>query len=136
MWQDEHLENASDLSLDSTSNKQKVNNLLNDSRAFRVKIKDKTGFAKKVTLFSTGPFGSTIRNAVTGIKYVGDMVGSPSEDLYFKVRFATGESGIEAATLFYDNPEQFENHQFQDLPQNIKKNWHDKFLSVKYGVAM
>jgi len=136
MWQDEHLENASDLSLDSTSNKQKVNNLLNDSRAFRVKIKDKTGFTKKITLFSTGPFGSTIRNAVTGIKCVGDMVGSPSEDLYFKVRFATGESGIEAATLFYDNPEQFENHQSQDLSQNIKKNWHDKFLSVKYGVAM
>jgi hypothetical protein len=136
MWQDEHLENASDLSLDSSSNKQKVNNLLNDPRSFRVKIKDHSGFVKNITLFSTGPFGSTIRNAVTGIKYVGDMVGTQSEDLYFKVRFATGESGIEAATLFYDNPEQFEKHQFQDLSQNIKKNWHDKFLDVKYGVTM
>ena len=135
MWQDEHLENASDLSVDSITNKERVNDLLNDSRAFKIKRVDRNGFTRKITLFSTGPFGTNIRNAVTGLNYVGDMVGSPSEELYFKVRFSTGESRIEAPTLFYDNPEQFESHQFQDLPQDVKKSWHDKFLSAKYGVV-
>jgi len=136
MWQDEHLENASDLSFDdSIKNKERVNDLLNDPRAFKIKINDRNGFTRKITFFSSGPFGTTLRNAVTGFNYVGDMVGSPSEDLYFKVRLSTGESGIEAPTLFYDNPEQFESHQLQDLPQDVKKRWHDKFISAKYGVS-
>jgi hypothetical protein len=134
MWQDEHLENASDLSLDSTSNRQKVNDLLGDPRAFKVKRMTPDGFTKKVTLYAAGPFGHTIRNAVSGFKYVGDMVGSKSEDLYFKVKLATGEAGIEGATLFYESPEQYENHQFNKLSQTTKEKWHNKFISAKYVI--
>ena len=127
MWQDEHLENASDLSVDSITNKERVNDLLNDPRAFKIKRVDRNGFTRKITLFSTGPFGTNIRNAVTGFNYVGDMVGSPSEELYFKVRFSTGESRIEAPTLFYDNPEQWERHANVNCPTIIKNNWYVKF---------
>jgi hypothetical protein len=133
MWQDEHLENASDLSVDS-NNRQKVNDFVNDNRRFKVKRINNEGRMKNVEIFASGPTDYTIRNAVSGFKYEGHKVGTLDEDLYFKVAFSTGEAKFESPTLFYDSPEQFENHLFQELPQSNKEKWHNKMLNAKYGV--
>ena len=133
MWQDEHLENASDLSMDS-NNRNKVNDFVNDKRRFKVNRINQDGRMKKVEIYASGPTDTTIRNAVSGFRYEGHKVGSPNEDLYFKVAFVTGEAKFESPTLFYDDPEQFENHLFQELPQSLKEKWHNKMLNVKYGV--
>lgn len=79
-----------------------------------------------VSLFGTGQHGTRIRNAVTGLK-TPYIVGSKDEDLFFKVVDAKGyKNKTESITLFYDSPEQFENHQFTLLDQPIKEKWLQK----------
>jgi len=134
MWQDEHLENADDYSLDS-NNRHKVNDLVKDKRKHKIKRVNRDGRLKTIEIFGSGPQDCTIRNAVSGFRYVGHNVGSLNEDLYFKVKLSTGElgEGVEGPTLFYDDPEQYENHLFEEVSQEIKQKWHKKFLDAKYG---
>jgi len=40
----------------------------------------------KVEYYKSGPVGSSIRNAITGERYRGVLVGSKEEDLFFKVK--------------------------------------------------
>ena len=136
MWQDEHLENADDLSLDS-NNRQKVNDLVKDKRRHKVRRVNHENRLKTIEIFGSGPQDSTIRNAVSGFRYEGHKVGSLNEDLYFKVRLATGEvgEGVEGPTLYYDDPEQYENHLFEEVSREIKETWHKKFLTAKYGLS-
>jgi hypothetical protein len=86
-----------------------------------------------IEFYKTGGIGNKIRNAITG-EYYNSTVGSFEEDLYFSVIIATGETGQEQVTLFYDSPDQYEKHQFLTLSPNIKQRWHDKNIAarVKY----
>ena len=76
-----------------------------------------------IEYYSSGPTGSNIRNAQTGV-YTKDIVGSKCEDLYFKVTIADGN----LLTLFYDSPEQYERHQHEKLSQETKEQWFKKRL--------
>ena len=136
MWQDEHLENADDYSLDS-NNRHKINDLVKDKRKHKIKRVNHEGRLKTIEVFGSGPQECTIRNAVSGFRYEGHKVGSNEEHLYFKVKMATFEfgQGVEGPTLFYDDPEQYENHLFETVSQDIKEKWHKKFLAAKYGVT-
>jgi hypothetical protein len=135
MYYDELIENADNLSCDSGNNKQKVNNLLGDKRLFKVKRRNYEGRIKNIDVFASGPTGFTIRNAVTGFRYNGYKVGSNSEDLFFRVGLATGEcAGIDGKKLFYDNPEQYENHMYEEIPQEIKEEWMKKTIAVRYNL--
>jgi hypothetical protein len=53
-------------------------------------------------------------------------VGTRDEDLFFSVMFATGELGQTGDVLFYDSPEQYEQHLFGSLSQETKANWRAK----------
>jgi hypothetical protein len=102
------------ISVNSRSNRQKVNKVLSetveDRLCFKTKRFDQSSYKMKpVIMFGSGDTGSTIRNAVTGEKYYGHRVGSRHEDLYFKARICTGEFS-EPATLFYESVEQYERH--------------------------
>ena len=105
------------VSVNSRSNRQKVNKVLtetvDDKFCFKTKRFDSTAYKlKSVIMFGSGDTGTTIRNAVTGEKYYGHRVGSRHEDLYFKTRICTGEFGSDnPVTLFYDSVEQYERHQ-------------------------
>ena len=127
MYYDEIFENADDSTLGS-GNKNKLNNLMEDKRLFRLKRRNYDGKIKNVDVFASGPYGCTIRNAVDGRSYTGSIVGTREEDLFFSVIIATGETGQEPATLFYDSPEQYEKHQFQELSQISKEEWYKKKL--------
>ena len=84
-----------------------------------------------IELFGSGDTGTKIRNAVTGAK-TPYLVGSLNEDLFFKVMDASGNKGRrDSLLLFYDSPEQYENHNFIILDQNIKESWLNKNVEAR-----
>lgn len=90
-------------------------------------------FYKKVKIecYGSGQHGSRIRNAATG-QYYPALVGSADEDTLFKVIDAVGRNGRkEPLTLFYDSPEQYENHRFVVLSQRLKEKWYQKSLLAR-----
>jgi hypothetical protein len=81
--------------------------------------------------YGSGQQGTKIRNAVTGQRYP-YLVGSSSEDLFFKVSDTTGRKGRKfTLTLFYDSPEQYENHCFTTVSQEIKNKWQKKHMEMR-----
>ena len=93
-------------------------------------------YYKKITIksYGSGQIGSRIRNAVTG-QYTPYIVGSKNEDLFFVVNDSTGLFGRrEPLFLYYDSPEQYENHQFTLLNQKIKEKWNEKNLLARQNM--
>lgn len=68
-----------------------------------------------------------IRNAVSG-SVMPYRVSSLDEDLFYSVLLATGETGQTSALLFYDNPEQYEQHFNVSLPTESKDAWRVKYF--------
>jgi len=94
-------------------------------------------FYKKITIksYGSGQMGSRIRNAVTG-QYTPYLVGSKNEDLFFVVNDSTGLFGRkDPLFLFYDSPEQYENHQFIILKQTIKEKWYEKNFLARQNLV-
>lgn len=82
-------------------------------------------FYKRVTIenYGSGQFGTFIRNAVTGAKY-NIIVGSAEQNILFKVVDTTGYKGRKVPLmLYYDSPEQYENHHFTEVSQRVKSKW-------------
>ena len=77
--------------------------------------------------YGSGQQGTLIRNAVTGLNTF-DKVGSSKESLYFKVSDALAlNKQKDPLTLFYDSPEQYENHFFVTVPKQVKIDWYRNF---------
>ena len=90
-------------------------------------------FYKVITIdnYGSGQQGSRIRNAVTGQRYP-YLVGSSDESLLFKVADATGRNRRkDRLALYYDSPEQFENHHFKMVSQSVKDKWYEKNMSAR-----
>ena len=90
-------------------------------------------YYKNVTIecYGSGQVGSRIRNAVTG-QYTPYLVGSVNEDLFFTVSDCVGRNGRkDPLQLYYDTPEQYENHQFIILRQEIKQKWYAKNFAAR-----
>lgn len=107
-----------------------------DSGLFRIsrKVPDQKK-KRSIVMYSSDCHGSTIRNAVTGIRVSGHIVGSKAEDLFFKVKFATGETGVNTVTLFYDSPEQYEKHMTDIITSNTKQSWQERVQKVRLGMV-
>ncbi len=87
----------------------------------------------KITIenYGSGSQGTLIRNAITGNKY-NIAVGHINENMLFKVIDSTGRYGRkEPLILYYDSPEQYENHHFVTISPEIKKRWHEKNMSTR-----
>jgi len=94
--------------------------------------KIKKGDGKNMVYFATNIIpGSSIRDAVYGTYMHEDKVGSNDEDLYFKVAYAGRVSNQTIDKLFYDNPEQFENHMKTTVSTHIKHEW-----ATTYRIAL
>jgi hypothetical protein len=117
------------------------NNFDNDEPVEKVKPTDKyfeTVFLKnnhgkriKVGLFGSGEVGTKIRNAVTGFSY-NFNVGNMMEDTLFKVYDSTARRGRrEPLVLYYDSPEQFEQHQFTVVPVDTKLKWQTRYYKMR-----
>lgn len=84
--------------------------------------------SKNVTIENHGTKGqgNKIRNAKTGL-YYDIKVGSKEEGLFFKVNNAVGRKGRQTSLmLYYDSPEQFENHHYTSVDDNVKVEWRRK----------
>ena len=71
-----------------------------------------------------------IRNAMTGDRYK-YRVGTIDEKRFWTVMVPdyNNDTGItEAVKLFYDSPEQYENHRGVELSRKDKENWHNEHL--------
>jgi hypothetical protein len=86
----------------------------------------------KLEYYRSGPNGTSIRNAITGERYRGILVGSKEEDSFFKVKICNGETGREGVTLFYETPEAYERHQFLELSKEAKEKWLEKKHSTSF----
>ena len=87
--------------------------------------------------YGSGQQGDRIKNAVTGER-TRFAVGSSDEDLFFKVSEATGHNGRNVPlVLFYDSPEQYENHHFTAVDDKLKESWNLKHANAlkKYTVS-
>jgi len=106
---------------------QKLNNNY-EKFSLTVKIDGKSHITIKN--YGSGSQGSRIVNAVTGNKY-NIKVGSAKENLLFKVIDATGFNGRkEPLMLYYDSPEQYEQHYFTNISPDAKQQWVQRALSV------
>lgn len=83
-----------------------------------------------IKFYSSNEHGGFIRNAITGERYNGLYVGSKEEDNFFKVRFCNGDTE-KGVTLFYEDPEEYENHQGFFVSELNKKKWQEKKLKIK-----
>ena len=107
-----------------------------DSGLFRISRKIQEQKKRHIiVMYSSGCHGTVIRNAVTGIRVSGHIVGSKAEDLFFKVKFSTGETGLNTVTLFYDSPEQYEKHMNDVIKSTTKQPWHDRVQTARIGMA-
>ena len=75
--------------------------------------------------------GTSIRNAVTGIREYNMKVGDVNaESQFFKVRYAGLHSTNELDTLYYDSPEQFERHMHCKLTTATKQKWQAQYSAA------
>ena len=108
---------------------QKLNNN-SEKFSLTVKIDGKSNTRTTIKNYGSGSQGSLIVNAVTGNKY-NIKVGSAKENLLFKVIDATGFNGRkEPLMLYYDSPEQYEQHYFTNISPDAKQQWVQRALSV------
>ena len=71
--------------------------------------------------------GQTIVNAVTGNPYYNFKIGSPDEKLFWRVMIpVTNDKMTTTAKLFYESPEEYENHRNVEISWITKRNWHEK----------
>ena len=87
-------------------------------------------FYKRITIknYGSGCQGTRIINAVTGTKY-NIKVGSAEENIFFKVTDSSGINGRnEPLMLYYDSPEQYENHYFTNVSPDVKQQWMQRSL--------
>jgi len=87
--------------------------------------------------YGSGQQGDRIKNAVTGER-TRFTVGSSDEDLFFKVSEASGHNCRNVPlVLFYDSPEQYENHHFTSVDDKLKEAWNARHALAlkKYTVS-
>jgi hypothetical protein len=73
---------------------------------------------RNVTVFASGGVGNTIKNAVSGDRYNGFIVGSKYEDMFFKTIL---HKNGEPLTLFFETPEAYERHMHHNLKDETKR---------------
>lgn len=107
-----------------------VNRKPSDPAFYRYKIGGHR--SKKMFEFydSTSVMGAAIRYAKTGF-YTTHKVGTRDEDLYFKVVDTTHPPKNRAAHmpcyLYYESPEQWENHFGTICPEELREKWRNKY---------
>ena len=130
------LDNISITDGSSTMNSSVIQKKMNDvlkKESDRGYNRIKLSSNNKVDVYDTGSSpGSTIRLASSGVRMRGHLVGSFTEDLYFKViytgiRYKTTKANNEALFLYYETPEQWERLFKTTCSEDIKASWKRKY---------
>jgi hypothetical protein len=136
-------DDGSEWSYVSRTNEKKVKDYMAEMSKDKLRYKITRNISKfesikknvQIIIFASGQQGTTIRNAVTGIRYEGHQVGSRNEYNYYKVLLCTGEvGGRDPVTLFYESADQYERHMNGSINQNNNYN-NNKRKRGQYGRA-
>ena len=106
--------------------KKNDKNCYHTTRPFNNVWKGKFHKFVNITYFGSGISGTRIRNAVTGEFTKGIVGRRADESEFFKANISTGEHPNGTVHLFYNTPEEYENHQYVVLNQSIKDAWLNK----------
>jgi hypothetical protein len=141
-FDDESVYDAeSEWSYVSRTNEKKVKDYMAEMSKDKLRFKITRNISKfetiknnvQIIIFGSGQQGTTIRNAVTGNRYEGHVVGSRDEYNYYKVALCTGEvGGGETVFLFYESRDQYERHMSGTINQNSN---NSKRKRAQYGRA-
>ena len=115
----------------NTNNKHKSTNpnYLTYKKPFNQKWKDGKYYKNiNIGCYKSGGQGEFIYNAVSGLN-TQYRVGSNDEDMFFIVTDNSGKFSKERIRLYYNTPEQYENHQYEILSTSIKEGWHKKHVN-------
>lgn len=111
----------------SSSNKKHIIEYNHNQHKIYRKVNNKT---VRITIYaSNNTPNAGIVNAVSGNKY-NSRVGTRDETIYFSTLLSTGECGQTSPLLFYDSPEQCEEHLMLEIDKNIKKNWYIQYYEL------
>lgn len=103
-----------------------------DKEFHRLKYKQ-NGATVYIELYSTkNTPGHLIRDATSGSRIADCKVGSAKEEMFFKVKIATGEVGSESLTFFFNSPEHYERHMKGTISQPAKEAWTTRCVGHKY----
>uniref|UniRef100_A0A6C0ES46 Uncharacterized protein n=1 Tax=viral metagenome TaxID=1070528 RepID=A0A6C0ES46_9ZZZZ len=140
--EEEEIEKYEDLYMDdeitlssfaysNSNDKKKRAKMLEDikrlDKGYNKVYRNKNGKQYSIEYYATSlnP-GKKIRNAINGA-YTNCLVGSYDEDLFFKLRLLTDKCDEDLTTLYYDSPEQYENHFNATISDDIKEKWKNKY---------
>jgi hypothetical protein len=126
-YQESIAQSASTVYSSHRAKRKAMEDMLKLDSGYRVVGKKKNKIEYYVTNMSPG---TSIRNAVTGIREYNLKVGIPrNEDQFFKIRYAatgiTSKFGPES--LYYDSPEQCERHLHLNIKSKTKNSWQNKY---------
>lgn len=85
-----------------------------------------------ITAYYSGGMGSKIVDATTGAE-TQHQIGTKSEHLYFKVSYVANHAkNIQnvPVTLYYNSPNEYEQHLCEELDEPIKHVWSDKYYAM------
>lgn len=81
---------------------------------------------KNIDVFSNKPNNKYIVHAIRGI-ITQHLIGTTDEKLYYKIKILNGtKNNKKYITLYYNSPEEYENHLDIKLDEQIKKNWYEE----------
>jgi len=88
------------------------------------KIKTEYGY-KKIKIYESLNNGK-IRNAKSGL-YYDYKVGTKDEDRFFSILVSVGNNNEKSGVLlFYNSPEEYEEHFYVNLNNKIKSSWYSR----------
>lgn len=117
-------------------NKKLFDEFKTTDRNYHSVKRDVNGKVVSVELYDTSITpGTRIRDATSGATHLNLKLGSSDEDLFFKVKIATGEKGFgqEAHTFFFESPEVYERYTGATVSQETKEKWLKKNIDAKYN---
>ncbi len=120
---DDNSASSASYSLVTKKKKEKEKKKVVDKGYRKFKTKD-----GNIIYFATSMLpGTPIRDAIYGHRFFEYQVGTPNEELFFKVCNASNNSSQNVDVLFYDNPEQFESHMNCHVDIDSKNRWAEKY---------
>jgi hypothetical protein len=123
------IDNSSIISYNNLYDNLATTNLYKLKRVRQVGVnEDNIPIKKNVVIkaYASGNTGTFIVNAVSG--YTSKCkVGSSDEKLFYSVAICTGEGrNSQPINLYYDSPEQYEEHYMTTVHPDVKYRWHQK----------
>jgi hypothetical protein len=84
-------------------------NKLNNAKCsyYEIKTVNRDNLPIKKKLYISGPYGSSIRDALTGVLNFNHKVGTKDENNYYKVKLSIGSTSEGPLTFFFSSKEEY-----------------------------